>query len=235
MNPTMVWLSLGTWVVVCACDGRSGSADRPPLPGIADEEQASASIRQVQSVDGVLASGDPDRIVNQVEWLFASASLIVIVPPPVTLGPAPSPSRVAAASQHSASCDAGSNGSASCDAGGCIFSQYRHLEADGELAIIDGRISVANLGSGSPTVVLDFMREGCQEDVGPNHYAGAWIRTTTRLEGSLHKTFELPGLDDELVRFESIALTDDQPTGGRLYAKWVTDEFGSYDATVSFP
>jgi hypothetical protein len=114
MNRTMVWLSLGTWVVVGACDGSSGSADRPLLPGMADEEQASASIRQVQRVDGALASGDPDQI----------------------------------ASQHSASCDAGSNGSASCDADGCNFSQR---------------------------------------------------------------------------------------TGGHLYAKWVSDNFGSYDATVSFP
>jgi hypothetical protein len=34
---------------------------------------------------------------------------------------------------------------------------------------------------------------------------------------------------------EWIALSDDQPSGGRLYAKWVTDELGSYEATVPFP
>ena len=236
MNWTMVCLSLGTLVVVGACDGGSGNADGRTLPGIADKAQAIVTIRQIQSVDDELASGDPGRIVDQVGWLFGNASLIVIAPPPATSGLPPSSSGTGATrQQHSASCNATSHGSASCDASGCVFAQFWHPEPDGGLTIVDGTISVAHLAPDGPTVALDLVIDGCQELVGPNHLSAAWIRTATRLEGSLRKTFEVPIWDDELVRFDGIALSDDQPGGGRLYAKWVSDEFGSHDTTVSFP
>jgi hypothetical protein len=226
--PCMKQRAMFAWAALLAAQGGCGGGGGAISPGVADKDAAVATVRQVSFLDGALSKGDPVEILDNVGGLIGGSSLIVIGrPSSAALGAlsAPAPGTPPPA-------DAGS---ASCDGGGCVFAHYRYSGPDGEGEVADGTIAIAAVDPVTRQETLDLTIEDLQSSVGPIHLTASWTLTADSLDGSLHHVFTTPSLDDDLVAFDAIVLDGGSPTGGSLYARWVTAEFGGFDTTVAFP
>ncbi len=116
-----------------------------------------------------------------------------------------------------------------------MFAQYRYNGPAGESELADGTIVITAVDSGKRQETLDLTLQDLDSSVGPTHLTASWTLTAGSLDGSLHRVFTTPSLDDDLVTFDAIILDAGSPTGGSLHATWVTAEFGGFDATVAFP
>jgi hypothetical protein len=223
--PCMKQRPMFAWGALLAALGGCGGGGGGVSPGVADKDAAVATVRGVGFLDGALSKGDPVEILDNVEWLIGSSSLIVIGRPSPAALSAPAPGAPQPA-------DAGS---ASCDAGGCVFAHYRYSGPDAEGELADGTIAMTSVDAVTRQETLDLTIEDLDSSVGPTHLTASWTLTAGSLDGSLHHVFTTPSLDDDLVTFDAIVLDGGSPTGGSLYAKWVTAEFGGFDTTVGFP
>lgn len=104
------------------CDATDTRDGVQVIPGYMDKDQAIGTIKQVRPLESALATGDADKILNLIGWLFGNASGIV-------LGPSSGPT-AALDSDSSADLSAAA-GSATCDAAGCVFMRYLHGEPNG--------------------------------------------------------------------------------------------------------
>ena len=92
------------------------------------------------------------------------------------------------------------------------------------------------MDGGGSRVSWDLTLEGLDSvGRGPAHLTADWILTDTRLDGSLHEVVEIPDHDENWIRFDGVTFSDVEPTGGSVYAKWVSDDYGACEATVPFP
>ena len=204
-------------------NGSPVGADAGVSPAPADKGKAIGTVKHAKTLDLLVAAGDPDDILNQIAQLIGTASLIV-----EASGPAPA----AAFASPSTDGPLAAPGSGACDASGCVFTQYPFALPDGAPYIADGTIIVGNVDANTRTLTLDLTLEGY---IGPTHVTAGWTLTPSVLDGPLQWVREGPSLDDSLVRFDGVSFSGDEPTGGSLYAKWVTTQFGGYDTTVLFP
>jgi hypothetical protein len=228
----MAGLLFGALFASCGCGGGSqdnegnGSpigVDGGVSPAPADKAKAIGTVKHVKTLDLLLATGDPDDILNQIAQLLGTASLIVLASPPAPAAPLASPSNEGPLAAP---------GSGSCDASGCVFTRYPYTLPSGAGYVADGTIVIGSVDASTRTLTLDLTLEGY---IGPTHVTAGWTLTASVLDGPLQWVREGPSLDESLVRFDGVILSGGEPTGGSLYAKWVTTQFGGYDTTVLFP
>jgi hypothetical protein len=225
-----------------ACDsggqahGDAAGADAGGVrPGSADKRFAVATAAQALRVDAAVGDGasTPAAILDQVGWLFGSASSIISAPasPSTRALPPPPPAPPAAP-------PAPPPGSASCDASGCVFAGYLWVDVAGAHYIVDGTIDVASAGADTHSLALGLMVTGLDtSSKAPVRYVASWTLSAGRLDGALHEIIGPPASDDDYARFDGVTFTDGQPAGGDLYARWTDAIYapGGYEATVDFP
>lgn len=220
-------------VVLIGCDGGlggdesdGGAREAGVREGWTDKQGAIAIVARTKAVETALATWDPTTILNQLGWLSGNTGGIVF-------GSAtPAASALTSPGPNNASAD---RGSASCGAGGCFFVRYLHLDVGARSEIWNGAISITTNTPDARSVTLDVTYDGLESLVGPTHLTAAWTLTASRLDGSIRDVSELPSHDENVVEFHGVTLSDGEPTGGSLYAKWVSAVYGAFEATVLFP
>lgn len=219
---------IGWLPAAAACGGHGTVGTSAAEPGRVDKEQATAAAIHARAIASLVVAGDHDKFLNELIWLRASAAEIVI-------GDAPAAN--VDAQPYTPPAPPSGPGTASCDGTACVFTAYVHVDPGSYHSLVDGTVSILRdaTNPSDGTVAIQLTTTGLEEVGGPASVAASWTFTPDSIDGSYRRTFTVPSLDDDLVRFDHVTFSADKPDGGTVYAKWITAEFGTVEGAASLP